>query len=620
MKILRYIAVLCLCTVAGASVKFPYPQTKAYGNNTIIANPVSVCSSVSPSTQLKNQFLNYLSNYYTESGNYARIKFDDPSYTVSEGIGYGMIFMVYFSDNTTSYQSQFDKLWAYYQNYSDGNGLMHWKIQDFNSVNQSGSATDADEDVAFALAMAYYQWGDSKYQSAAASLIAKIRSNDFNSDGMHKPGDQWDSYKNPSYVSPAAYEIFKLFDSGNSSFWSSAISKNYTLLQSNQNSSTGLPSGWCNSSGQPQNGNNSFVAFDYDASRAPWRWAWSYAWYGHSQANSLLSKLSTWVNSKLVTQLKINMCVDGSTNCGSSSIEADGTSIGSLSSTLIYSSSYQDKLNSNFQSLLLQNPGYYHSSLRLLTGLLMTGNFQNLATATPITPSSSSSSLPEECQVSSSSAYVNSGAYGWNSETVELSEEAADGVKMGNLIGSASRRWVTKVLGTVSAGVTYTVSFQLCEDAGGEAQDAHFLINSSGDICDYKYDLSGGACVQASCTYTSGSTQSDTLNLWLWDWGGVFTVSDLLAYSDRGDTLISGMDSWAKFTNRPEVFLSNDGAHLVLSAYSDVSLLDVQGRVIRNFTAKSGSAAISFNGISKGFYMISIRSALGNKVYRVQVK
>jgi len=620
MKFLRYIAVFGLCTVVGASVKFPYPQAHSYGNNTIVAQPISVCSSVSPSMQLKSQFLSYLSNYYTESGNYARIKFDDATYTVSEGIGYGMIFMVYFSDNTTSYQSQFDKLWAYYQNYSDGNGLMHWKIQGFNSVNQSGSATDADEDVAFALAMAYYQWGDSKYQTAAASLIAKIRSHDFNSDGMHKPGDQWDNVKNPSYVSPAAYEIFKLFDTSNSSFWSSAVSKNYTLLQSNQNSSTGLPSGWCNSSGQPTNGNNSFIAFDYDASRAPWRWAWSYAWYGHSQASTLLNKLSTWVNSQLVTQLKINMCVDGSTNCGSNSIESDGTSIGSLSSTLIYNSSYQDKLNNNFQSLLLQNPGYYHSSLRLLTGLLMTGNFQNLATATPVAVTSSSSSLPEECQVSSSSTYVNSGAYGWNSETVELSEELVDGVKIGNLIGSASRRWVTRVLGTTSAGVTYTVSFELCEETGGDAQDAHFLINNSGERCDYKYDLSGGTCVQASCTFTPTNTQSDTLNLWLWDWGGVFTVSNLLAYSSQGDTLVSGMNSWTKFASGSKILLTGGYAHLVLPAYSSVSLLDVQGRVIRSVTDKAGPLAFPLKGISKGFYIISIRSALGNNVYRIQIK
>ena len=375
MRLFALAFLLAFCSVAQATVKFPYPQAHKYGNNTIIATNWN-CNGQTASSMLKTKFTEYLNTFYEESGNYARIKFDNPTYTVSEGIGYGMIMMVYFSDNTTSYQGHFDKLWNYYQKYKNNNGFMHWKINGFNNVDQSNGATDADEDVAFALVLASYQFDDTKYRTAAANLIAAMRQHEFESNGMHKPGDAWNNVKNPSYVSPAAYEVFKSVDNGNSAFWGSAVSTNYTLLLGNAHSTTGIPTGWSNSNGNPTNGNNSFIAYDYDAARAPWRWSWSYAWYGHTQANTLVSRLASWVNSKSPGDLKINMNQDGT--CTLSGCESNGTSVGSLSSTLIYNSSYQQKLNDNFTVLMSKNPGYYHSSLRLLTGLLMTGNMQNL--------------------------------------------------------------------------------------------------------------------------------------------------------------------------------------------------------------------------------------------------
>lgn len=241
---------------------------KSYGNSTV--NGVYSATSDAGSAKLLTRFQNFLTTYYEESGSYARIKFSNASYTVSEGIGYGMLMMVYFSNSTTSYQSQFNKLWNYYQNWENGNGLMNWEINGFSSVIGSNAATDAEMDVALALCMAYYQFGDATYKTAASSLIAKIRQYEFDQTTyLHKPGDAWDDYKNPSYVAPAAYEIFKSFD--NSSFWTKALTANYALLKANQNSSTGLPSGWSDASGNPVGGNAGYVAYDYDAVRAPWR-------------------------------------------------------------------------------------------------------------------------------------------------------------------------------------------------------------------------------------------------------------------------------------------------------------------------------------------------------------
>src|SRR4029079_10933497 len=69
--------------------------------------------------------------------------------TVSEGIAYGLLFAVYFNDKTT-----FDGLWAYAQRFLDPSGLMNWHINAGGTVAGANSATDSDEDMAFALVMA----------------------------------------------------------------------------------------------------------------------------------------------------------------------------------------------------------------------------------------------------------------------------------------------------------------------------------------------------------------------------------------------------------------------------------------------------------------------------------
>ncbi|GAL64937.1 glycoprotein gp2 [Algibacter lectus] len=58
-----------------------------------------------------------------------RIKFDTPSETVSEGIGYGMLLSVYAND-----KELFDGLWLYYKDFSNNNGVMNWKISECSTL------------------------------------------------------------------------------------------------------------------------------------------------------------------------------------------------------------------------------------------------------------------------------------------------------------------------------------------------------------------------------------------------------------------------------------------------------------------------------------------------------
>ena len=392
-----YATVLCclmLFSVAQSAVNYPYPQAKAYGNGTINTTTASASANllekfktfISTSGQYREGTCNSPSNGVSNAP-CARIEFQDAGITVSEGIGYAMLMAVYFSSGTTSYQTQFDKLWTYYKTFRNSSGVMSWKVNGFTGVAQgsnaeettknTNSASDAEFDAALALIMAYYQFGDQKYRDDAENLIIKIRAKEFNGSPsyLHKPGDAWDDYKNPSYVSPAAFHIFKDID--DCEFWTNALSKNYALLKANANSSTGLPSDWANASGTPIAGLSS-TDFSYDAARAPWRWAHANAWFGHADAKTLLTKLATWVNNQSPGNVGGKISLSGTMGG-----DKNSTFIGSLMTALTVSSSYQTNLNSYWTTLIGRNEGaYFERSLQLLTGLLVTGNMPNLAPTT----------------------------------------------------------------------------------------------------------------------------------------------------------------------------------------------------------------------------------------------
>jgi len=390
-------------TLASGAVNFPYPQEASYGYGTINT------TSTTASADLKNKFSTFFTDFYEEGtcsnkfqGPCARIKHDTKSNTVSEGIGYGMIMAVYFSNETTSYQNQFDKLWAYYQNWTNNKGVMNWKINGFSKVDAGGTngATDAEFDVALALAMAHYQFGSTankNYLDTAKALIAKIRQYEIDPNNLHRPGDGWNSERNPSYVSPAAFEIFKEVESDQASKWESVISANYELLKKNQNSSSGVFSDWCNDNGGVTRG-----TFSYDAIRVPWRIAWANAWYGHADAKTLLTNLfSKFLSGKNAADIKGSISLTGTMGN-----DKNSTFVGPLTNALSYNSANQTQMDSFWNVLIgFKNEPYYSAALQIITGLLATGNMPNLK-ALAEAPSSSSvpSSSSEEAPSSSSSS------------------------------------------------------------------------------------------------------------------------------------------------------------------------------------------------------------------------
>lgn len=375
MELSTKILAVCLAAfgVSGATVNFPFPQNVDYGNG------IEVSDKATAATQLKSAFNYYLTDKYKESGNYAAIEKDHGSNTfVSEGIGYGMLMMVYFSDNTTSYQDQFDKLWAFYKAGSNDHGLMNWSFGGLNPYNNNANAaTDAEMDVAAALIMAAYQFGDDKYLDEAKTLLGNVKKYEFEENGLHKPGDAWNDKKNPSYIAPAYYRLFAAVDTDNATFWNTtAMDANYALLEANSAEySTGLFDNWSNASGK---GLDSY--YGYDAARTPWRLAQDFYWFGETKAQTMLSKLGTWVSGYAASDMKGTIERSGSPMWN----DHNSTFVATLMTSLVTDASRQTKLDEYWSEVAsLGDEAYFEQSMKILCGLLVTGNMPNLTAGTP---------------------------------------------------------------------------------------------------------------------------------------------------------------------------------------------------------------------------------------------
>ena len=376
-----------------AAVNFPYPQMSDYGGNATLLSDKAAASE-----QLKSQFAAWMKDMYNEQGDIAGVRSDPGSdQYFSEGVGYGMLLMVYFSDNTTSYQSQFDKLWNFYKKFDDGNGLMHWKIGKLSEVWDKGAALDGDIDAAAALVMAYYQFGDEKYLTAAKTLIQAMKKPEFESNGLHLPGDSWGdagfNRKNPGYFDPAYMPLFAAIDTENSEFWSkTAYDANMKLYESSSNEvKTGLVDDWTD-----KNGKSEDDYYSYDASRAPWRNAKAVCWHGDQRALAIDKKMAEFVSTISASNMKGPVI----RSSGSLGNDHNSTFVTSLMTALISDAKYQSKLDEYWKEAVnLGRENYFNQSLKLLNGLLVSGNMPDLSK--PVSTSQSSSSV-----VGSSSSVV----------------------------------------------------------------------------------------------------------------------------------------------------------------------------------------------------------------------
>ena len=218
----------------------------------------------------------------------------------SEGIGYGMLLAANNND-----QALFDKLWKFYSDHLDPNGLMNWSMDACAAPdnNNANGATDGDLDATLGLVIADKVWGG--YKSKAQEMIGKIKKfeTDTCSNGMVvlRPGDKYGGCTesatrgkvNPSYFAPGHYRAFATIDTANADFWKQLASDSYKLLDQYQTTMNGLVPEWGFSDGSIESSN-----YDYNACRTPWRVAMDFMWYCTPEAKTVLEKFSKFIDGK----------------------------------------------------------------------------------------------------------------------------------------------------------------------------------------------------------------------------------------------------------------------------------------------------------------------------------
>jgi len=287
----------------------------------------------------------------------------DGNDTVSEGISYGMLFSVYMNDKTT-----FDAIWKYEQKHLDTRGLMNWHINSSGTTAGANSATDADEDMAFALVMADKQWGG--YTTTATDMLTKVAMYDFGTDGTIKGGDTYVAV-NPSYIAPAFYRVFAAYvtDATQRARWTTILDKSYEILAAVQNATSGLVPDW--SAGPATNTN-----YGYDATRTPFRLALDVCWSNDPRAKTFAQKIGTFFGGIGAANI-----VDG--------YNVNGTATGSFKNSTFVGPAGAAGMAANQPQLVADaytrvaadakaaNTNYYDRSWALFTVMLMTGNFVN---------------------------------------------------------------------------------------------------------------------------------------------------------------------------------------------------------------------------------------------------
>ena len=220
--------------------------------------------------------------------------------TVSEGIGYGMLIAYFHGD-----QELYNQLWAYNiiaRGYNV-NGLMPWELLSFNSTVSTAAALDADLDVAASLILAYKKWGDAHYLEDAKALLTSIKSKGINlANNLIRPGDTWtnkDVY-NLSYFSPAALRMFAEVQPEGG--WADILNANYLYMKNIQAAgAVPLFPDWSNAAGEPvdpRNGSaaNTYMLFDKESVRVPWRIAWDYYWNQSPESSEILTKMADFIS------------------------------------------------------------------------------------------------------------------------------------------------------------------------------------------------------------------------------------------------------------------------------------------------------------------------------------
>jgi endo-1,4-beta-D-glucanase Y len=324
----------------------------------------------------------------------ARIKFDQPKYTVSEGIGYGMLSAVFQGD-----KARFDALMNYYLSFrfspETNQFYMMWQITGFKSGHGS-SASDADLDIAVSLLIAHEKWGapngDNTYLQHGIEEGLSIMTKEVNPEThLVVPADAGEMLStgkvyNISYFSLVAFKMLAMYDTERAAQWNQVLESSIEYMKKVQDAGNGLWPDWCDKDGvptDPQNGSSTGKLKEYwglEGVRIPWRLVWYYAWFGDDRVKAIIQKAAEFAVK--ITGGDINMTLNRYNYQGE--VQTSGIGGGSVAykgafcALGMIDASYANFLTSCNQVLmdtpLASGTNYFAPSIQLLYLQLLNGH------------------------------------------------------------------------------------------------------------------------------------------------------------------------------------------------------------------------------------------------------
>ncbi|MEX0672722.1 MAG: glycosyl hydrolase family 8 [Candidatus Paceibacterota bacterium] len=256
-------------------------------------------------------------NDYLEAGTHRTLDRERGNITTSEGQSYTMLRAVWMDDKET-----FDNNWRWTKDNLRRDGedhLFSWLFGQredgsYGVLDEHGghnTASDADTDIALALALAYGRWQDEQYLIEARQVITDIWNKEvivINGDpyllanNVEKTLPKNSVIVNPSYLAPYAYKIFAQIDEDPEHRWNDLASHSYEIIERsmeqplNTETSAVLPPDWIEidtTTGEIIASDNPDLTtnFGFEALRTPWRLALDWQWFQDERSKELLEKM-----------------------------------------------------------------------------------------------------------------------------------------------------------------------------------------------------------------------------------------------------------------------------------------------------------------------------------------
>lgn len=306
-----------------------------------------------------------------------RVKCEGGDETRVEAIGFGMILTAYFGD-----KNEFDGLYDFYLSKLNAKNMMAWNVS-CEGINDPGSATDGDIDVAFSLVVAYNQWGGD-YLEKAKDVIQAIKNaviTTCNNLLVVAPGYSVESdvgtmwggcdLTDIQYYTPAFFRIFAEVSGDND--WNKLADDTYTILNAAAHPETGLVPDWQSVNGTPGGNSNRIPFFSYDACRVPWRMSLDYLWNGNEQARCWCAKVSDWAYKIGPAEIRDGYNLDGTKN----NLDHHNSAFvgGFAVAAMCNNQEVADAFGTEMTSRKLRDRHWFSMSTRSLYLLPITGNF-----------------------------------------------------------------------------------------------------------------------------------------------------------------------------------------------------------------------------------------------------